>query len=151
MSIIHNSGVIAIASRKPIGAALKLSNIFVSDSDPVSPFYSEAGFQLTNGGLFRTNTGGVYSNVESGLQWIDDGGATAGEYESYFTKTGGLATLTVGTLDTWQTLSTTRTWYISSSASGFQSLQGTLTVREIANPSNSVSCSVTLQIENDVL
>lgn len=124
---------------------LTLNNFSASNSDSPGPV--SASIRLTTDGYLQRDIGAGYLNVNAGVEWIDNNTAGVGsDYEVQLTKTTG-TTPTGPTLATYHALSSTRTWTITRVPTGTTSFTGTLTVREIADTSNTVSCTVTISAQ----
>lgn len=113
---------------------LTLNSLYNGEADP-----SEASISFLRDGTVLEND--VEQN--SGTEWIDNNSADIGDtYEVFLTGSGD--TPGALALDTWHTISETRQWLLDAggepSPPGLN-FQGTVTVREIADPDNSVSAS----------
>lgn len=102
----------------------------------------------------RTLNNGNYERI-SGTNWVLNGtdewidafnASAAADYECFLSLSGNTGDVSGPALSTWHGMGVTRQWTISSS-SGVRSVSGTMTIREIANTSNSVSASVSLSAE----
>lgn len=136
------------------GATLTLNALSSSDFDFSSPYNSQAGVRANvNGDIQELNTVGSWVSQNSGVEWIDDGGATASDYEVRLsvTSSSGTATFSGPALGSFHTLSTTRQYTWTKTVVGSFQWNGTMTIREIADTSNSVSATVSISIENGSL
>ena len=131
------------------GATLTLNDLSSSGFDfSGPPWDSDAGVRILTNGDVEELVIGSWTAQNSGVEWIDDGGATSSDYECYLTKTSGTDTNVGAALDTWHTISTTILFQLSNTIEADQTFVGTMTIREIANTSNSVSATVTLTANN---
>ena len=147
---INVSGVWKQVWPEPIPPVLTLNNIASSDTDSSPPYSSQVGIRvLTNGDFEKLQSDSSWAAQASGTEWTDDGGAAADEYEVMLEKTSGDLTLSDGpALDLYHTINATRQWTITSLVEGEFDWVGNLYIREIANPSNIVSCIVSFTILN---
>lgn len=98
---------------------------------------------LTNGQVQEINFSGSWVAQNPGVEWIDDGGATSSSYEVQLTGTlTGGGTLSGPALSSFHTINATRQWTVSRDVQGSSTFSGNMTIREIANTSNSVSAVV---------
>ena len=123
------------------GPVLKLTAISVVDSDTPN---SQAGCRLNNDGTLEAYDSAGYYSLHAPNEWVDAASQGAGfgdDYEMKFVKSSG-DNLSGGlTNDTWYALTVARQGYLTTSF-GTKTYNGTLYVREIADTSNQVSCSV---------
>lgn len=133
------------------GETLALPTTILSTGNDVSsPYYAAAGVKVdTDGYMYRLVTNGSWSQVSGADYWINNKSATMSNYECQLVRTSGVASANLYglNLSTWYTLSVDRAWGISRSSQGNSSFAGTLYIREIANPSNVVTCGVTMYAE----
>lgn len=94
-----------------------------------------------DGDIMKSNAQGTAVTVDIG-DWIAPVSAAGGNYECRATILSG--TLSGGTTGTWQALSSDRFWFVTQSVIGTKVCSFTLEIREVANPSNIVSSTVTL-------
>ena len=120
---------------------MTLNNLAASDDDFGS---ATAGVRVLTNGDVEEGAGGSWTAQNSGVEWIDDGGATSSDYEVQLVKSSG-TTPSGPSLSTYHTISTTRQWTLTS-VSGSKSFSGTMYIREIANTSNVVSASVNINV-----
>ena len=101
---------------------------------------------LTNEDVEEITFNGLWLSQNPGVEWIDDlGGASASDYEVQLTGTqSGVGTFSGPALSQFHAISTTRQWTLTRSTQGSATFSGTMTIREIANTSNSVSAVVLL-------
>lgn len=141
-----------------VDRTLALTANTVLDSD-ISPGTQTAEARLNSDGNYEDRGGGFGGWTTHAInQWIHDDyvgdpGFDASLYEGgYFSVTGSTTYLVGATLDTYHALSSTRTWSLSRFYSGFgnDSVTGTLKVREIAQPANEVTATLTLQIQAEL-
>jgi hypothetical protein len=143
------------------GAVLALSIIASSFDDPSSPHRSDVGFRFSpdapNGRVEVlvggwTGSGGVWTPVNDGVEWINDGGVTDNDYRVRIGARGGdgpIGTLVGPPLGTWWNLgSSGNVWTMTNLSSGVQNWWGTATIEEIGNPANSVTCNIDLTTDN---
>lgn len=135
-----------------ITATLGLTNKSVNDF-VFSPDTASCGFRFNVNGDAQVNDSGAGYSTPNSNQWMDDDFAAlpefdASKYECGFFSVTGSTSLLSGTVDTYLTLTATRTWTLSDYYSGFglDSVTGTIRVREIANPSNIATATLTLTI-----
>ena len=130
------------------GATLTLNSLASSDIDIFAPFSSSVGIKVkTDGDVQEKNASGAYVSQNPGVEWTDDGGATASQYEAQLTKISGF-TPDGPALASYHTISSDLTWDKTSTVEEIISFSGTLSIREIADTGNEVSASVLLAIEN---
>lgn len=136
-------------------STLTLNNLNSSDFDLSSPYNSQAGVRvLTTGAVQELGPTGSWSSQNPGVEWIDDFcSGSASDYEVRLSQTSstGTATRTGPTLASFHTISATQQWTWTKTNVGSFSWTGTMTIREIANTSNTVSATVTISIENGSL
>lgn len=102
---------------------------------------------LTTGDVQEINFSGAWASQNSGVEWIDDfGGGSSSDYEVQMAQSSfvGGGTFSGPTLSQFHTISQTRQWTLSRSTQGTSTWNGTMTIREIANTSNSVNALVLL-------
>lgn len=143
----------AISTLKGISNDLKLSNTIVSDLALSGNAY--AGAKLDSDGNLKKNTNGATWVTVRANEWIADEwhalpGFDPSLYEGgFFGVTGD--PLTGGSAeDTYISLDTGPFWYMllpPGPPEGPYSCSGTLKVREKANPSNEVTCTLSLDVE----
>lgn len=144
-------------SWRQVFANLALSlptTILSTGNDTSSPYYAAAGVKVdTDGYMYRLVSNGTWSQVSGADYWINDKSATMSNYECQLVRTSGVASANLYglNLSTYYTLSADRAWGISRTSAGNSSFAGTLYIREIANPSNVVTCGVTLYAEAGLL
>lgn len=104
-------------------------------------------FEIRSDGLTKSYVGGIENH--SGT-WLLSG--TASNYEARVTKTAG-DDLTSGTQNTWQALSSTRSWGLTETRNGFYSktFTGTLEIRDASTlvaaiTAKTVSMEVTVEV-----
>lgn len=124
----------------------------------ISPGTATCGFRFNTNGDAQTNSNGIGYTTPAANQWMDDVFAAlpafdATKYEcGLFSVTyggsGSASDLSGPTVDAYHALTTIRGWTFSKFFSGFgnASLSGTIKLREIANPSNEVTASLTLTL-----
>lgn len=127
------------------------TSISSSGFDLSSPYDARGGVKVdTDGYMYRLVTN-AWSQVSGTQYWINDKTATMSNYECYLSGTGSTPNLYGLSLNTWYTLSVDRAWGIQQTTPGSKSFNGTLQIREIANTSNVVSCSISLSAEAGAL
>jgi hypothetical protein len=145
LRLLYQALATATASVNP--DTLLLNAMSSSDFDFTSPYSSTAGIRLLTTGVAQAIV--FDSWTQTGIdEWID--GFTSGDSTAYECKldyVSGTAP-TMGNLAAWETISATKTWSWSSTTFGTTNFSGTLYIREIANTSNIVSCSVTITLTN---
>lgn len=131
-------------------ATLTLNDLSSNDSDSNDTVWSStAGIKVRTNGDVEERLSDTYTAQNSGTEWIDDAGATSSLYEAYLTKTAGSGTITAGpSLDNWHTIDTDLVWTMTYTTVGTFTWVGTLTIREIANTGNTVSCQFILFCNN---
>lgn len=142
------SAVAALLSQ----GTLTLNALSSFDSDSFSPYSSTAGVRVLTTGAVQEIVADVWTSQNPGVEWIDDfvGGDSASNYEVQLVQStsSGSATFSGPALSIFHTISTTRQWTWSKTTLGSFTWSGTMTLREIADTSNSVSASVIVSIEN---
>jgi len=122
------------------------ASISSSGFDVSSPYNALAGVKVdTDGYMYRLVTNS-WSQVSGADYWINDKAATKSNYQCQLVRTSGVsaAALYGLSLSTWYTLSSDRAWGIDRTAAGSEEFHGTLYIREIADTSNQVTCSISL-------
>lgn len=140
-----------------IDNALKLANHTVSDIR-ASPATCSAHYRFNSNGNSERKVGGGPYTIVGADQWIKDEFADTPAFDpslyeaGYFSVTGDTGELTGPSLDAYHSLSTTREWILSKfiSGVGFYNVTGTIKVREIADPSNEVTATLTLNIQAEL-
>ena len=141
---------ISANSAVPTSGAISLSNFYGASNQLVNitnrsissigvNVGTRAGIELRNNGIaynYRTNAG-TYTTIAG--EWMLAGAAS--DYEVYCAVTSG--TLTVGTVNTWLALSTTRLWYLQRSVLGVITCDITLTIRKAGV--NLMAANITLE------
>lgn len=94
----------------------------------VSPSTAEAGVTVDSDGFFYFIENGSSTQL---FQWCNPA-ANANLYESYATLVDGSGGLTSGTLDTWQSLGTDRSWTVTRAGVGIAYSTITIGIRAIA-------------------
>lgn len=107
------------------------------------PSDANCGIRLDSDGFVYTRTG--TGSWTQGEQWI--GSCINSQYESRMTLASGDA-YTTGTVNTWQLLSTDRTWELAQTVVGFSINQGTLEIRRVAD--DVVGRTATIDMESEV-
>ena len=108
----------------------------------LSPTDAVCQFRLTSGGVEQADEGSGFSTTATWLL-----GGSAGDYECRYTGvTGDTGSMTLGSLDTWENLGTTRAWAISDTTgpSAAQSVTGTLEIGFAGANTAIVSATLTL-------
>lgn len=108
------------------------------------------GFRLTSNGLFKTTRNILSTPVNADTDWCQSAAQVAGVgdlYECSFVKTGGTHNLSGVVSGNWNSLSSDvlATMTVSGGA-GVKTWSGTLEVRKVSNPSDSVICNVSLSV-----
>ena len=119
---------------------LNLNNITVNDVfDP-----SYAGFRINRDGTIESRDSAGYTTLNGTTDWIESAyqTATVGDAYEFMTVKSSGDSLTGVTDSVYQTIDGSYQGYITTSALP-KSYTGTLYVREIANTSNIVSCTLT--------
>jgi hypothetical protein len=114
--------------------------------DTSSPYSALSGVKVDTDGYLYKIVGGAWSQ-QSATYWISDKAATKSNYECKMTGTGSTPNYYGLALNTWYTLSSDRSWGLHKTSVGLLTFSGTLYIREIADTSNQVTCSVSLQSE----
>ena len=127
---------------------LTLNTLSSTGIDRTSPNDSTAGVRVLANGDVEELVLGTYTAQNSGTEWINDAGASSSDYEVQLTKTSGTDPTSGPALNSWNTISATRTWELNNTNAFDQTFVGTMTIREITNTSNSVSATVTLSTLN---
>lgn len=152
MSIIHaSSTIVTIKSGVNAGPVLTLTSLVSNDFDfSASPWSSAVGVRVSTNGDVLERLFDIYVIQNSGVEWIDDGGATASNYEVFVTKTSGTNNIQPSNLDTWLALTVTRTFQDGNvTVEGTYSWIGTMEIREISTPGNTTGViSVIMSVEN---
>ena len=94
----------------------------------VAPATAEAGVTVDSDGFFYFIENGASTQL---FQWCNPAG-NAAQYESYATLVDNFGILTAGTLDTWQSLGTDRSWTVTRSGVGIGYATITIGIRAIA-------------------
>lgn len=144
----------SIVLLKGIDDSLKLpASLSVYDFAVLAAGY--AGAKLNSDGDLERRTGAsAYAKVGTD-QWIFDlfkatPGFDPSDYEGgLFSWTGDTLTGGSSALDTYISLDLAPTWYYSTASLGITTGNGQLRVREKVNPSNEVTCTLTLTVEID--
>lgn len=121
-----------LITRRRTASALRLDGNTYDDTVP-DPSDASCTFTLDNLGV--ASGPGV-----ANYNWLSSGSASS--YEVQATINSG--TLTSGTTGSWLSLSSSRTWNVQRSVVGSKSCSMTVQIRETANPSNTVSASITI-------
>ena len=140
---------------------LLLTNTSVNDSvfAETNPEFALAEARLATDGDKDTRVNGISWQTPNANQWMSDEFAAvpafdASNYEcGYFNVTGDTNDLSGPTLDTYHALSSNREWTLSDNIGpGFdiRSVTGEWRVREIANPSNEATATLTLSISSEL-
>lgn len=122
------------------------ASITSSGFDVSSPYNALAGVKVdTDGYMYRLVTNS-WSQVSGAQYWISNKSATMSNYECQLVRTSGVsaANLYGLNLSTYYTLSSDRAWGIDRTSAGNEEFHGTLYIREKANTSNVVTCSISL-------
>jgi hypothetical protein len=121
-----------------VGTLITLDAVYTPTSQVTAPTDAIAQFQLTSAGDIRMTTANntVVDVGDFLLPVLNVAGYEARMVQNSGTSLGGAA------LNTFLALSTTRTWTLTQTATGGLSANSTLTVREIANPSNSKTATI---------
>lgn len=119
------------------GPRVSISNENIQDIT-VSPTNASAGYQLTSSGAINSVTvsGGT---VQIGT-WITPTSAAGADYDVYVS-----GAVTTGTVDTWLSLGSTRTWSIEATSVGISAVDITVQIRR--TPSGSVIDTATISLE----
>jgi len=127
-------------NRAPV---ISISNQTVSDVGVNNP--ASAGYRLTDAGAIQTIVNGSATTIGN---WISPLSGFS-DYEVEVTVTGSGGTFTGPTgAGVWSNLGTTRTWELSSSASGaFFSRTLTVSIRDVATSTVQATATITLQVE----
>lgn len=134
---------------EPTPPVLTLNNLSSTDTDTTSPYSSQVGIRvLPDGDVQELSASGSWVSQNSGVEWTDDAGATP--CEVMLEKTSGTVELNGPALDEYHAITEARQWTFLSVSSGSTLWTGTLTIREIADPSNVATCTVSLDTENGV-
>lgn len=109
----------------------------------------------TTAGITVDNDGNLYESNAAGTaittlieDWITPTSAAGAAYEASISGVTG-TTPSGPAAGVWSTLATDRTWSITQASAGSSTSSFTLTIRQVSNTSNSVSCSVTLTANNN--
>lgn len=134
-----------------VEAVLTLTTLVTSDFDlSPSPWQSTVGLRVATNGEVLEQTFNTYIPQNAGTEWINDGGATASEYEVRVVKTSGTNNIQPNNLGSWLALTVTRTFSDNNvTIEGNYSWLGTVEIREIANTSNTTgTISLTMTVDN---
>lgn len=134
---------------------LTLNTLASHDSDTSSPYSSSVGVRLmVNGQVQEKLSSGSWAAQNFGVEWIDDGGDTASEYEAKIEKSSGALTMVLTgwvALNTYHDIDTTLQAAVTNTNVGLRTWSGTITIREKADTGNLVSASVNMTTENGLL
>jgi hypothetical protein len=115
--------------------------------DTTVPYSALAGVKVdTNGYMYRI-VGNAWSQVSGADYWINNKSATMSNYECKMEGTGNTPNHYGLGLSTWYTLSSDRSWGLNKTTAGLLTFSGTLYIREKADTSNQVTCSISIQAE----
>jgi hypothetical protein len=106
-----------------------------------------AGVKVDTDGYMYRIVSSAWSQVSGADYWINDKAATKSNYECKMTGTGSTPNYYGLGLNTWYTLSSDRSWGLNQTSAGLKTFSGTLYIREIADTSNQVTCSISIQVE----
>lgn len=123
------------------------TSISSSGFDLSAPYDARAAVKVDTDGYMYRLVGGSFSQVSGSQYWINDKTATMSNYECKMEGTGSTPNDYGLNLSTWYTLSSDRTWGLIRTVAGQESFSGTLYIREIADTSNQVTCSISLDVE----
>lgn len=123
------------------------TSIASSGFDLSSPYDARAAVKVDTDGYMYRLVSGSFSQVSGAQYWIDNKSATKSDYECKMEGTGTTPNDYGLNLSTWYTLSSDRTWGLIRTTSGQEQFNGTLYIREIADTSNQVTCSITIDVE----
>lgn len=130
-----------------ISAGLQL-NALNSAGVALDPANAAAALRLLRLGDVQELSGNdTYTSQNPDFEWISASAKTASigdAYEVMLTGTGDTPDADGYDLDTWYTIDTTITFRFVQTVIGVKSFTGTMTVREIAAPANSVSAAATM-------
>lgn len=140
------SAIVAVA-----GAAAGANSLIVTISDQTKVGSGgggacSAGIKVKRNGQYHagshnSSTSPTYTDV-GGLEWASTEAATVGDsYEARLVTISG--SLTVGTADTWQAISTDREYNVSVAGVGAQLFTGTLEIRRGATTLDTAAISLT--------
>ena len=130
-------------------AKLTLNSMTSTDADFSAPWSSTAGIRLLSTGEAEfLLAGSTWTAEDDGVEWVNDGGATASDYECQLVKSTGTDPTSGPGLSSWHTLSTSRQWDWVNNIEVELGFTGTLTVREILNTANSVAGAITIAADN---
>jgi hypothetical protein len=115
--------------------------------DVTSPYSALAGVKVDTDGYMYRIVSNAWSQVSGTDYWINDKAATKSNYECKLTGTGSTPNHYGLSLNTWYTLSSDRSWGLHQTTVGVKTFDGTLYIREIADTSNQVTCSISLDVE----
>lgn len=102
-----------------------------------------AGYRLNSSGAAQKDAGaGSYSSISG--EWMLTGAAA--DYECRFHEISG--TVSTGTVDTWQALSSTRTWTVTASIGTEKTCTGTVSIRDAVTLDVLDTATITLTCEN---
>lgn len=122
---------------------ISLNPTYDGDDSTLFPVGAGVTFRLTSTGLIQTlNSGGTLTLGS----WIDDV-SQAGNYEVLATLISG--TLTSGTIGTYQSLSTNRTWVVSKSGAGSKTCTFSIQIRKTGTGTVLDSSNITLTASVD--
>lgn len=122
------------------GGRVRLSDQ-VSFHAVATPATATAGYRLVNTGAAQKRISGSYVAIAN--EWLLLGSGS--DYESRATLNSG--DTPTGTLATWQALSTTRTWELSTS-SGSLACNLTIEIRDVATSTVLASADIDLSVES---
>jgi hypothetical protein len=123
------------------------SSISSTGLDVSSPYDARAAVKVDTDGYMYRLVSRSFSQVSGTQYWIDNKSATKSDYECKMTGTGNTPSDYGLSLNTWYTLSSDRTWGLIRTSAGSEQFNGTLYIREIADTSNQVTCSISLDVE----
>lgn len=145
MTIMHFISMVGVGNVD----TLTLNSLASSDFDFSSPYSSTAGVRVLTSGAVQEIIADAWTSQNPGVEWIDGFiYSAASDYEVQLTKSSGTDPSSGPALTSFHTISTTRQWTWTRTTVGSTSFVGTMTIREIADTSNSVSASVVISIEN---
>lgn len=119
--------------------ALLPGSITVTDI-AFSPSTASANFALNSSGTY-TCTGSI---APANGTWLK-GAGTGSDYEARLTATTG--TFSTGTVGSWISLGTNRTWTVTQGSVGSNSAEGTLEIRDAISGVVFTTCTLTLNAE----
>lgn len=136
------------------GGTLALGNLASSRSIFGSGSVTVGVRTLTTGDVQEINFTGAWASQNPGVEWIDDfGGGSSSDYEVQMVVASfiGGGVFSGPALSQFHTISQTRQWTLNRETQGTSTWNGTMTIREIANTSNSVNALVLLTCTIDQL